>query len=335
MEEEERDYNESEDEDFNPEPAVAGEEDISSSSDEEEPATAAKATKPTRRRKAPIEEDLDSGDEATIREQKRKKKKSADKDEGDSGGEGGLIKTRAQRRAEKEEKLEYRRTHKGPVTIDVDALWASLSGAPVGRRTKLVEEVDDTHQTGPDAGEKPSTEDVVDENELITIKHSYTFAGQTVTEEKQVHRDSAEARLHLSNQEGKAQDVAIPKADEDGKIMRRPLKRASRFEPNPTGEVRGVPLHKQRLRTPSRADVLALQQRLEDEAKVLGGKAQKLNTVQKSKLDWATHVDAEGLKNELDEYGRSKQGYMDKMDFLQNVQGKRDVEERQARLQQV
>ncbi|KAF2222530.1 bucentaur or craniofacial development-domain-containing protein [Elsinoe ampelina] len=336
MEEEERNYIESEDEDFNPETADAGEEDVSSSSDEDESATTvAKTAKAVRKRKPAVEEELDSGDEATIQERRRKKRKSGDKQEDDSGGEGGLVKTRAQRRAEKEERREFRRTNKGPVTIDVDSLWASLSAAPVGRTSKLIEEIDETGLAGTEARDQTRDEAAVDENELITIKHSYTFAGQTVTEEKQVHRDSAEARLYLSNQEEKPQEATARKHSEDGVIMRKPLKRASRFEPNPTGEVKGVPLHKQRLRTPSRADVLAQQQRLEDEAKASGGKAQRLNTVQKSKLDWVSHVDAEGFKDELDEYGRSKQGYMDKMDFLQNVQGKRDLEERQARLQQV
>ena len=44
-------------------------------------------------------EELDSGDEATIRELKNKKGRKKQED-ADSGGEGGLIKTRAQRAAE-------------------------------------------------------------------------------------------------------------------------------------------------------------------------------------------------------------------------------------------
>lgn len=342
MEEEERHYIESEDEDFNPENNEVAEEDVSSSSDEEDAsATTARQTKTTSKRKVEIDEALDSGDEVTIKERKRKKRKSGDKDdEGDSGGEGGLVKTRAQRRVEKEEKREYRRTHKGPITIDVQALWASLSAAPVGRKHKLVEEVPEPQQQAGETNDKaqdgPVGKEALDEaeEEFITIKHSYEFAGQTVSEEKRVHRDSAEAKLYLSRQDEKPPDTPNMRTGEDGVVLRRPLKRASRFEPNPTGEVKGLPLHKQRLRTPSRADVLAQQQRLDDEAKAFGGKAQRLNTVQKSALDWASHVDAEGLKDELDVYGRSKHGYMDKMDFLQNVQGRKDQEERQARLQQ-
>ena len=95
-------YASSEDEDFNPTNAEAGEEDISSSSDDDASQSGAtKARRGTSKRKHVNEDDLDSGDEVTIRQSGRKKKRKADKDEDDdSGGEGGLIKTRAQRRAE-------------------------------------------------------------------------------------------------------------------------------------------------------------------------------------------------------------------------------------------
>jgi len=172
-----------------------------------------------------------------------------------------------------------------------------------------------------------------DDNGMITIKRSYDFAGQKVTEEKRVHKDSAEAKLFLANNDPTKQTKPrSPSPKDDQPTLRRPLRRASKFEPNPTGEVKGLPLERQRLRTPSRADVLAQQKRLEEEAKK--GKAVKLNTVQKSAIDWAAHVDQEGFKEELDEYGRSKQGYIGKMDFLRGVHGKKEEEERKARMAQ-
>lgn len=339
--EEELDYHESEDEDFNPE-AQAAEENVSSSDEEEDEASAVKAKNkkqaPTKRSEQHIEE-LDSGDEATIEESKRRKKRRKDADaQEDSGGEGGLIKTRAQRKAEKEERKEYARTHKGNVTIDVDAVWASLMSVPVGRPTSGTTGISEVEE--PDSAVHDSTKTMSialqpDESDFVTIKHSYQFAGQTINEEKQVHRDSAEAKLFLANTKAVESADPIQKMSKEGVLVRRPLKRASMFEPNPTGEVKGLPVHKQRLRTPSRADVIALQKRIDEENKAAGGKTQRLNTVQKSKLDWASHVDAEGLKDELNDYGRSKQGYMEKMDFLQNVQGRRDNDERQARLQGV
>lgn len=99
-------YDSEEDEDFNPTTVEADNEELSESSEEEEPSENAptKSRKPAKKRKqAPPElnEDLDSGDEATIREVKKKKRKGNDDE--DSGGEGGLVKTRAQRAAEYED----------------------------------------------------------------------------------------------------------------------------------------------------------------------------------------------------------------------------------------
>ena len=102
----EEEYDENADEDFNPESAVQ-DEDVSSSSDDEAANTVAKPTKKTTKRKADVDEELDSGDEATIQDRRRKKRKSKDADAEDSGGEGGLIKTRAQRIAEYVHAIQY------------------------------------------------------------------------------------------------------------------------------------------------------------------------------------------------------------------------------------
>jgi hypothetical protein len=93
------------DEDFNPEGAVEEEEEASqSSAAEDQPAVPVRGRKGKKRRQADTEDvELDSGDEATIQERRRKRKKGGDVDyisEGDDGGEGGLVKTRAQRRTQ-------------------------------------------------------------------------------------------------------------------------------------------------------------------------------------------------------------------------------------------
>lgn len=177
------------------------------------------------------------------------------------------------------------------------------------------------------------------EDDVITIKRTYDFAGQTITEEKRVLKTSAEAKLYLSTKtpSKQAKPAASPppaNPTADGlPPLRRPLRRTSAFEPNPTGEVKGLPADRQRLRTPSRADVLAHQKRTDEEA-AKKAKAQKLNTVQKSAIDWAAHVDEQGYQEELDEYGRSKQGYLGKMDFLRGVEGRAEEEGKKARMAQ-
>lgn len=97
---EDEQYDSANDSDFAPD----GEADVVSSADEgdeaDEPEGARKRKKPTKDVTAEATDDVvyeNSGDEAIITKGKKKLKKSKDADE---GGDGGLIKTRAQRAAE-------------------------------------------------------------------------------------------------------------------------------------------------------------------------------------------------------------------------------------------
>jgi hypothetical protein len=100
----EANYHESSDEDFNP-TAVAVDEPSSSDDEDDAPAKPAKGRA---KRKAVADDELDSGDEVTIeaaRKRKAKKRKGAKAREDDDlllsdDGDGGLVKTRAQRRVE-------------------------------------------------------------------------------------------------------------------------------------------------------------------------------------------------------------------------------------------
>ena len=55
-------------------------------------------------------------------------------------------------------------------------------------------------------------------------------------------------------------------------------------------------------------------------------KGPKLNTIEKSKMDWAGYVDQAGIKDELDGAEKAKEGYLGKMDFLGRVGAKREDE---------
>lgn len=56
------------------------------------------------------------------------------------------------------------------------------------------------------------------------------------------------------------------------------------------------------------------------------GAGPKLNTIEKSKLDWAGYVDREGIKEELDGAEKAKEGYLGKMEFLGRMEGRREGE---------
>ncbi|KAM3069625.1 swr complex subunit [Clarireedia jacksonii] len=330
-------YASSEDEDFAPDAAQLQDESSDSEVDEvdeDEPPRANNKKWATKRRGDSASEAEDagfenSGDEAIIEKGlKRRKKKSrkSGKDnelENDEGGEGGLVKTRSMLAQEKVERKPLADTK--TATVDVDALWASMiSGqtAGVNRPTQL------PHQSSSSSPEDARTASQPPElyrssrerssfcetpDSMIMIQRTYNFAGKVYTEQKLVHRDSAEANLYFASQKDTAQ-----KEPEMVVKPKRPVKKArrSRFEP--------VNEHA----LPVRDDLQF------GASKGLGAnvkEAKKLNTVEKSAMDWAGFVDKEGIKDELDAAGKKKGAFKDRVDFLARVERKKDEEERRAR----
>ncbi|EGX96788.1 SWR1-complex protein 5 [Cordyceps militaris CM01] len=251
-----------------------------------------------------------SGDEAIITKGKKKLKKAKDAD--DEGGDGGLIKTRAQRAAEKEERRYA--TNTGPVTVDVDAIWKRmLSGQPIVAET--TKESNDSATKAVEPKKKLETQPV-DPADTIKIKRTYNFAGKVHTEEKTVARDSAEAKLYLASEEGQATSATA-----DGSPPKRATRKAFRsaFEPLVVGvgDARRLDLN------------LGLTARAQAAREL---QAKKLTTVEKSRMDWAGYVDKEGIQDELALAGRSKDSYAGRQDFLARSQAIRDEDSRRARM---
>lgn len=290
------------------------------------PATKGKKRTPRKGGKVTFAE-MDSGDEVTISQGTRKSSRGNKAgiliDEDEEGGEGGWVKTRSQRRLEVEDERPLA-TIEG-ATINVDEAWARLAAIPVGRPPDEV------------AKETP----VQDEADFIIIKRTTRYAGEVTIEEKRVHKHSAEAKLYLQEQEDQKkkstpdvpmEDIenAPEEADDIKATLRRPLKRRSRFEANPTGEVKALPPHLQlrwpRTKTAEMANA--------DRSKFTGPKgvpAAKINTVDKSRLDWAGYVDKSGIAEELDKYGKSKSTYLGRQDFLNRTENHIEAERRDAR----
>lgn len=198
-------------------------------------------------------------------------------------------------------------------TVDVDKIWAQMNSSPQPAAAQLQSEVEtglrkpsenaeDPHTSGLqayDANVRTATGDAVNSastgEEMITIKRTYAFAGEAITEEKTVPKSSAEARLYLQSQQTSPDPISKPGAQPP---LRRPKKRVSMFEPS--------------------SDSLG------QASNASKGKGPKLNTIEKSKLDWAGYVDKEGMKDELDGAEKSKDGYLGKKEFLDRVVAKRD-----------
>ena len=157
-------------------------------------------------------------------------------------------------------------------------------------------------------------------DDMIMIQRTYNFAGKVHVEEKLVQRDSAEARLWLQSQpSGKA-----PSQPSDPNITKplRPPKKARRSIFEPITE----PLPQ---RTDLRFGLNGISRNGSGNAAV---QAKKLNTVEKSKMDWAGFVDKEGIKDELETAGKAKGAYLDQREFLARVEEKREEEARRARM---
>lgn len=324
----EDDYHSASDEDFNPDRPPAQHDSTASSSSDSDSEHVAPAPKRKRREREPAAETDDanfenSGDEATIQSGRRGKKKrktagalkgGVDSDS-DQGGEGGLVKTRAQRRAEGKERKPLRET--GKASVDVESLWTQMSGAPGPSEDPSRSEGGDQAESGgpkhnlgsdPPSLKEPShhpSENTVTALDAaksqstptgeatVTIKRKYDFAGQTMEEERVVPANSAEARLYQAAQE--QQHEAPPKPG-----LRRPTRKKAGF---PVPDAGGA---------------------FSSSSPAVTTKGTKLNTLQKSKMDWAAHVDREGLGEELDEHSRAKGGYLGRMDFLGRMDAKRE-----------
>ncbi|KAG6044569.1 swr complex subunit [Claviceps sp. LM77 group G4] len=262
-----------------------------------------------------------SGDEAIIGKGRKRRRRAQERgqlvDEDEEGGPGGLVKTRAQRAAEKEER-KYT-VNNEPVTIDVDALWAQMisgkSAIPSkpSQVTPPTDEIDSAvAQVVSDTRAAPSTEAAP--SDMIRIKRTYNFAGKVHTEEKIVARDSAEAKLYLATRQGKE----APPADSDTSTTKRTAKKAFRSVFEPSLDL-----------GPGRTDLnLGLAARMQAGREA---QAKKLTTVEKSRMDWAGYVDKEGLQDELVLASKSKDSYAARQDFLARSEAIREDDARKAR----
>jgi hypothetical protein len=230
-------------------------------------------------------------------------------------------------------------------TVDVDALWAQMTAAPLRPITVFKAPERDVSHAAELAGEGTlKVVEAQDETDLVSIRKIYTFAGQRTTEEKQVPRNSLEQ--YLSDGWKTVEVEPEPSSAVDGKQdaaeqvdttpkVRRPLRRPSRFDPNPTGYVRALPPEHQLTWPRKTADVSPANQENmpapEATKAARPEKAQKLNVVDKSRLDWTGFVDKEGIAEELDVHGRTKEAYLGRMEFLAGVEAKREEERRRLK----
>ena len=341
----EDDYDEEADSDFDVENASSEISALSSEEDDKQAPTVRRSRGRSQRQRARKESSqpeplgLDSGDEATIRERDRTKRKQKQKGEDDQDEnsdieeQGWRARTRAMREKDQLEKRKSKLASVKGSTIDVDQLWEAMNrpggldglpqppaaaAAPVldndscllveHKRNIKPSNAQSAGSASGIAGQNQMPQEGV--NEMITIDETYEFAGEVHTRKKTVPRSSAEATQWLAQRSVQNTDPRFP----GNEPIRRPLRKVSRFDPNLNN-----------LDSFKKSWARSLADGKES-------KMQKLNTVEKSKMDWAAHVDQEGLQDELTEHAKAKGGYLGRMDFLGQVEQRKEEEAQRMRV---
>lgn len=225
----------------------------------------------------------------------------------------------------KEEKRPLATT--GEATIDVDAMWKRLNSTsisnPKAGAMPIVTVVNDNSNgwnadgSNTDAAKGTESKETLHEEDMVTIKHTYEFAGEMIVGEKLVPRSSYEAEQYLKSLKPK-----IDKTGPEGQVLFRPLRRRSKWDPNPEAVVAGVASSK---------ETLWQNQNAVAKTKTAEQKASKLNVVDKSKMDWRELVQKEGRRDELDQAAKAKDAYHSRVAFLERVEDTREEELRIAR----
>jgi len=169
------------------------------------------------------------------------------------------------------------------------------------------------------AGVLQSQQTTAKQPDTILIKRTYNFAGKVHSEEKLVDRHSAEAQLYLASLGNNGEGEANPASDSPPKRVPRKAFRSA-FEPITDQSLQRSDLN------------LGVSVRLRARELANEANAKKLNTVEKSRMDWAGYVDKEGIKDELTLAGKSKESFAARQDFLARVEAKREDDARKARL---
>ncbi|XP_036963867.1 craniofacial development protein 1 [Acanthopagrus latus] len=190
-----------------------------------------------------------------------------------------------------------------------DDLWASFL-SDVGTRPKECtvssqSKVQSTTQKGDSSVLKVaplSTATEASEPPKVTITKVFDFAGEEVRVNKVVSADSKEAKTYLKSQNTKQEDNEDK--EESLSTSQSPL-------PGPSAK-----------RPASMMSILSR----------IGGKKQKMSTLEKSKMDWDAFKSEEGITEELAIHNRGREGYVERKNFLERVDHRQFELEKEVRL---
>ncbi|CAG8757876.1 2058_t:CDS:2 [Dentiscutata erythropus] len=157
---------------------------------------------------------------------------------------------------------------------------------------------------------------------MITIPEIREFAGELITVQKQVYEDSEEAKAFLTSQTKNSNITQSNNMQESPKEKNISINQTSSPLNSPSVKTSKSPIAsaisgRGKFGKPKKSTLGQL-------AASLSKKPKKLNTLEKSKIDWKNYVDQEGIVDELKYH--NKNGYIEKQEFLQRTYEARDSE---------
>ncbi|XP_034033178.1 craniofacial development protein 1 [Thalassophryne amazonica] len=225
----------------------------------------------------------------------RKRKKGVLKIEKDEDGAEELQQLKEGKQAEEDEDNEEKQKKKS------DELWASFL-SDVGSRPKPSTPASQSShvQKADSSASKDSrlcAETKAPEPSKVTITKVFDFAGEEVRVNKEISANSREAKRFLKSQNTKEEENSS----------------ASRGPPPPAASTK---------RSGGMSSILSQ----------IGGKKQKMSTLEKSKMDWDTYKSEEGITEELAIHNRGRDGYVERKNFLERVDHRQFELEKAVRL---
>ncbi|KAK6202835.1 bucentaur or craniofacial development-domain-containing protein [Scheffersomyces amazonensis] len=188
-------------------------------------------------------------------------------------------------------------------SLDLDAIFRDMkNGTDAVQEWKASANNQIDSQTEEKSDKPESTNDGILAPKKIKIETSYAFAGKLVTETKYVDEDSAEAKAYLNTT---ASITVNPKQNKKNRSFVNVIRKVVKSEEEKELRIK--------LKRPSLIDNFM---------ESYGTKKQKLTTLEKSRLDWASFVDKRKIGEELKIH--NKAGYLDTQDFLGRVEARRD-----------
>ncbi|KAK6477069.1 craniofacial development protein 1-like isoform X1 [Huso huso] len=250
------------------------------------------------------EDDLDGGQKNT---QEKKKKSSKDisarkRKKGGLSLEGEIERRDEADQEDSEEKADpLVEIKEDKVKKAADDLWASFL-SDVGQKPQTASVQPPPPATGASKSQGETKEaEKPKESSKVTITKVFDFAGEEVRVTKEVDADSKEAKFFLKKQQGEETEQQSPPRPESSA--------------EPTASSGG--------KRP--AGIGSILNRI-------GGKKQKMSTLEKSKLDWDSFKNEEGIGEELATHNRGKEGYVERKAFLERVDHRRFELEKSLRL---